>query len=271
MTNPAEKNELLEETSQAPVEWYDDLPPASQNRPETFGTWLTRTLVKEFNQTLYDVNKILIVLDEFEKLTAPRQTLSGETVPSPLAESILRVLKENKVDETIREQFSRMQNSPFKANLEDSVRQYWEELKARGKDLNQQLKMVIPQPSSTKIQTEEYHSDEVNTHTRYTSPDITPVEVSPGTVPAQELLLDIFEEAGSTEILIVAEHPGLIASTIQVTLNHDILTINAQDASQETYHKEALLPFPVEQDNFTQQYRNGVLEIHLKKLVGPLG
>lgn len=271
MTNPAEKKELLEETSQAPVEWYDDLPPASQNRPETFGTWLTRTLVKEFNQTLYDVNKILIVLDEFEKLTAPRQTLSGETVPSPLAESILRVLKENKVDETIREQFSRMQNSPFKANLEDSVRQYWEELKARGKDLNQQLKMVIPQPSSTKIQTEEYHSDEVNTHTRYTSPDITPVEVSPGTVPAQELLLDIFEEAGSTEILIVAEHPGLIASTIQVTLNHDILTINAQDASQETYHKEALLPFPVEQDNFTQQYRNGVLEIHLKKLVGPLG
>lgn len=271
MTNPAEKNELLEETSQAPVEWYDDLPPASQNRPETFGTWLTRTLVKEFNQTLYDVNKILIVLDEFEKLTAPRQTLSGETVPSPLAESILRVLKENKVDETIREQFSRMQNSPFKANLEDSVRQYWEELKARGKDLNQQLKMVIPQPSSTKIQTEEYHSGEVNTPTRYTSPDITPVEVSPGTVPAQELLLDIFEEAGSTEILIVAEHPGLIASTIQVTLNHDILTINAQDASQETYHKEALLPFPVEQDNFTQQYRNGVLEIHLKKLVGPLG
>jgi HSP20 family molecular chaperone IbpA len=266
VNNPVENKELLEETSQAPVDWYDDLPPASETRPDNFSAWLSRALVNEINQTLQDVQKIMLALNEFEKMTAPRQTVSGETIPSPLAESILQILKQNKVDETLREQLDRLQASQFRTNLEDTLRQYWETLKMRSQDVGQQLKVIIPQPGSTKIQTEEYQPEDPAPPVDYTPAEIRPAEVSPANIPAHELMLDIFDEAGSAEILVVAEHPGLIASSIQITLNHDILTINAHDFSQESYHKEALLPFAVEPDNFSNQYRNGVLEIRLKKL-----
>jgi HSP20 family molecular chaperone IbpA len=269
VNNPVENKELLEETSQAPVvDWYDDLPPASETRPDNFSSWLSRALVNEINQTLQDVQKIMLVLNEFEKMAAPRQTVSGETIPSPLAENILQILKQNKVDETLREKLDRLQASQFRSNLEETVRQYWETLKTRSQDVSEQLKVIIPQPGSTKIQTEEYQPEDPtpSTNYAYAQPEVSPAEVSPANIPAHELTLDIFDEAGSAEILVVAEHPGLVASSIQVTLNHDILTINAHDFSQESYHKEALLPFAVEPDNFTQQYRNGVLEIRLKKL-----
>lgn len=270
MNNPAEKSDLLEET-QAPADWYDDLPPASEARSDNFSSWLARALVNELNQTVQDVNKVLYALDEFEKMTAPRQTVSGETVPSPLVENIIQVLKQNKVDETLREQLGRLQTSTFKTTLEATLRQYWDTFKSRSNEINQQLKVIIPQPGSSKIQTEEYQPEEPVSSSIYTSPEPGPAEVSPGEVPAQDLLLDIFDEAGSAEILVVAEHPGLVPASIEVILNHDILTISAHDFSQESYHKEALLPFAVEPDNFSQQYRNGVLEIRLKKLVEPQG
>lgn len=271
MNNPVEKTDLLEETSQTPVDWYDDLPPASAARSDGFSSWLARALVNELNQTVLDFNKVLYVLNEFEKMTAPRQTISGETVPSPLAESILQVLKQNKVDETLREQVGRLQNSAFKTTLEATLRQYWDTIKSRSNELNQQLKVIIPQPGSSKIQTEEYQPEEAVSSSVYTSSKHGPVDISPAEVPAHELTLDIFDEAGSAEILIVAEHPGLVAASIEITLNHDILTISAHDFSQESFHKEALLPFAVEPDNFSQQYRNGVLEIRLKKLTQPEG
>ena len=155
MNNPAEKSDLLEETGQAPADWYDDLSPASEARSDNnFSSWLARALVNELNQTVQDVNKVLYLLDEFEKMTAPRQTVSGETVPSPLVENIVQVLKQNKVDETVREMLGRLQTSTFKTTLEATLRQYWDTLKSRSSEINEQLKVIIPQPGSSKIQTE---------------------------------------------------------------------------------------------------------------------
>lgn len=271
MNNPQDKSDLLEEVNQPPVDWYDDLPPASETRPDGFSSWLARALVNELNQTVQDVNKIVYVLNEIEKLTSTRQTISGETIPSPLVEQITQVVKQNKLDETVREQLARLPNSTFKKTLEANLRHHWDTIKFRSSEVNQQIRDIIPQGAGAKIQTEEYRPEEPVPAPVYTAPTPPPVEVSPAEVPAQELLLDIFDEAGSDEILVVAEHPGLVPSSIQIALNHDILTITAHDFSQESYHKEALLPFAVVPDNFSQQYRNGVLEIRLKKLTQPQG
>ncbi len=274
MINPTEKSDLLEETGQPEgqpaLDWYDDLPPASENptKAENFSSWLSRALVHELNQTLQDVNKILIVLDEIDKMTAPRRSISGETIPSPLAEKIALIIKENKLDEALRDLPDRLQNSTFKTSLEATLREYWSNLKTRGSEIKQELKVNFPQPGFgvTKIQTEDYMPDETSPAPVNAPLQATPVEVSPADVPAHELTLDVFDEAGSNEILVVAEHPGLMANSILITVNHDILTISASDFSQESYHKEALLPYPVDSANFSQQYRNGVLEIRLKKL-----
>ena len=278
MSNPTKKSELLEETDQPAgqpegqpaLDWYDDLPPASENptRVENFSSWLSRALVHELNQTMQDVNKILIVLDEIDKMTSARQSVSGETVPSPLAEKIAQIVKENKIDEALRDLPARLQNSTFKTTLEATLREYWATLKNRGSEIKQELKVNFPQPGfgATKIQTEEYMPDEPAPAPVYNPVQAPPVEVNPADVPAHDLTLDVFDEAGSNEILVVAEHPGLLATSIRLTVNHDILTINATDFSQESYHKEALLPYPVDSADFSQQYRNGVLEIRLKKL-----
>lgn len=278
MSNSTEKEEFLagtDETQDRPagqpeLEWYDDLPPASENpsRAESFSSWLSRALVNELNQTAQDINKILVVLAELDKVTATRKTVSGESIPSPLAEKITRIIKENKLDETWRELPARLQNSTFKTTLESNVREYWDSLKNRGSEIKEELKVNFPQPGfgPTKIQTEDYVPEEPTPPQTYAPVETPPVEVSPADVPAHDLTLDIFDEAGSGEILVVAEHPGLMATSIRVTVQHDILTINAADFSQESYHKEALLPFPVAPENFSQQYRNGVLEIRLKKL-----
>lgn len=269
MQNPTEKSDLLEETSQPPLEWYDDLPPASENptRVESFSTWLSRALVNELNQTLQDVNKLVIVLNEIDKLTASRQTVSGETIPSPLAEKVAQIIKENKLDETLRDLPARLQNSTFKTTLEATLRDYWSTFKNRGTAIKEELKVNFSQPgfSSTKIKTEDYMPEEPTPAPVY-QPIQEPVEVNPADVPAHDLTLDVFDERGSGEILVVVEHPSLMATSIRVVLNHDIMTITATDFSQEVYHKEALLPYPVDPVNFSQEYRNGVLEIRLKKL-----
>ncbi|MBN9393197.1 MAG: hypothetical protein J0I20_34505 [Chloroflexi bacterium] len=269
MQNPTEKSDLLEETGQPSLEWYDDLPPASENptRVESFSAWLSRVLVNELNQTLQDANKLLAVLNEIDKLTASRQTLSGETLPSPLAEKIAQVIKENKLDETMRDLPARLQNSTFKTTLEATLRDYWSNFKNRGNAIKEELKVNFSQPgfSSTKIKTEDYMPEEPVPAPVY-QPSQEPLEVSPADVPAHDLMLDVFDEGKSGEVLVVVEHPSLMATSIRVLVNHDILTITATDFSQESYHKEALLPYPVDPAIFSQEYRNGVLEIRLRKL-----
>lgn len=269
MQNSTEKSELLEETGQPLLEWYDDLPPASENPTSvaSFSSWLSRVLVNELNQTLQDVNKLLVVLNELDKLTSARQSLSGETVPSPLAEKIAQIIKENKLDEAMRELPARLQNSTFKTTLETTLRDYWANFKSRGNAIKEELKVNFSQPgfSSTKIQTEDYVPEEPATVPAY-QPTQSPVEVSPADVPAHDLMLDVFDEGDSGEILVVVEHPSLMATSIRVAVDHDILTVSATDFSQESYHKEALLPHPVDPANFSQEYRNGVLEIRLIKL-----
>lgn len=78
----------------------------------------------------------------------------------------------------------------------------------------------------------------------------------------REPIVDLFEEAESVQI--VAEMPGVDEKDITVTLDGDILTIHAAGSNRE-YQKEVLLPSPSDEGKMAWSYRNGILEITIKK------
>lgn len=82
----------------------------------------------------------------------------------------------------------------------------------------------------------------------------------------REPLVDIFEE--ESEVLVVAELPGVDDQDIRLDLNEDILTFHAERGPLE-YHKEVRLPKRFTRDQMHFSYRNGVLEIRFKAEEAP--
>jgi HSP20 family protein len=78
----------------------------------------------------------------------------------------------------------------------------------------------------------------------------------------REPLIDIFDE--KNEIVIIAEIPGVEDEGITVGLKGDILEISAAGKNR-SYYKEILLPVKVKPETLTQSYKNGVLEVRIKK------
>lgn len=78
----------------------------------------------------------------------------------------------------------------------------------------------------------------------------------------REPMTDIFDEAH--ELKVYAEMPGVNADDIQLDLSGDILDIQAESGPRK-YHKEVLLPAKVKPETLTHRYRNGILEIEVKK------
>lgn len=78
----------------------------------------------------------------------------------------------------------------------------------------------------------------------------------------REPLTDVFDE--KDEILVISEIPGVEEESITLTLKGDILEISAISKSR-AYRKEVLLPLEVKQENLSYSYKNGVLEIRIKK------
>ncbi|MEI7556794.1 hypothetical protein [Candidatus Chlorohelix sp.] len=79
----------------------------------------------------------------------------------------------------------------------------------------------------------------------------------------REPLVDIFEEEGSI-IVLVAEMPGANEQTIKVEIVGDIVSLRAAGQNCR-YEKECLLPAPVQSEPENRRYRNGVLEMRLKR------
>ena len=88
-------------------------------------------------------------------------------------------------------------------------------------------------------------------------------KVELGELKEKEPLIDIFEE--KDEIRIIAELPGVEESNIKINLEGEKLIISA-DIGQQHYQKEIILPCPVKRE-FEKRYKNGTLEIRLKKMV----
>jgi len=78
----------------------------------------------------------------------------------------------------------------------------------------------------------------------------------------REPLVDVFDEGDSFRI--IAELPGVEAGDIKVDLKDDILIIAAERGDRK-YHKEVLLPSRAEAGPPILMYRNGILEVRLKK------
>ncbi len=258
---------VVEEPELEQADLYDDLPPARPATLLSLGSILASILLNEVKQTLQDVNKALAIMEEIERGTAPRQGSDGQLIQSSFAEGVVTRLKQSGIEETLRVQIARLQASPFRTNLETTLRQYWEVLREQGNRLRTLIERQSQ--SSTSIRPEQYVAEDATSKPGYNQAAVaseSPAEVAEATTPKRELQLDVFDEPSSGEVVLVAEHPGLVANSIRVWLDHDIATLTATDTEGQSYTKECLLPAPVEPNSFAQQYRNGVLEVRFKKI-----
>lgn len=80
----------------------------------------------------------------------------------------------------------------------------------------------------------------------------------------REPLVDVMEE--DKDVVIVAELPGVEKDDIKLHAAEDHLTISV-DTPARKYHKELTLPARVDPQSARASYKNGVLEVRLKKLV----
>ena len=80
----------------------------------------------------------------------------------------------------------------------------------------------------------------------------------------REPLVDVMEE--ERDVVIVAELPGVEKDDINLRTTEEHLTISV-DTSQRKYHKELALPARVDPGSARASYKNGVLEVRLRKLV----
>jgi HSP20 family protein len=78
----------------------------------------------------------------------------------------------------------------------------------------------------------------------------------------REPICDVFDE--KEEVVIMAEMPGANEEGITVDLKGDILEIKAVSKDRK-YRKEVLLPTKVKSETLTKSYKNGILEIRIKK------
>lgn len=79
----------------------------------------------------------------------------------------------------------------------------------------------------------------------------------------REPLVDVIES--DDEIKVVAELPGVEKNDINLYATSNTLTINV-DTEERKYHKELELPAEVEPRSAKSTYKNGVLEVTLKKV-----
>jgi len=84
----------------------------------------------------------------------------------------------------------------------------------------------------------------------------------PAVEEEREPMTDVFDE--KEEVRIYAEMPGVNEEDIKVDLKGDILDILAQGGERK-YHKEVLLPVQVKKEALSYTYKNGVLEVRIKK------
>ncbi len=78
----------------------------------------------------------------------------------------------------------------------------------------------------------------------------------------REPIVDTFDE--KDHILIIAEIPGVTEEKIKTEISGDILKLSAEDTDRK-YAKEVLLPSKVKPETLEKTYKNGVLEIKIKK------
>ncbi len=91
--------------------------------------------------------------------------------------------------------------------------------------------------------------------------NIRSTEEGPQVADVREPLVDVFDE--DEEVVVVAELPGVGEGEIEIDVRDDILSL--ETTGERKYAKEVLLPDDVDATSLQQTYRNGILELRLKK------
>jgi len=78
----------------------------------------------------------------------------------------------------------------------------------------------------------------------------------------REPIVDVFDEGD--KIVVIAELPGVEESDVHLEVKDDILNLSVE-AKDRKYSKEVLLPSPVDAESAESSYKNGILEIKLRK------
>ena len=93
--------------------------------------------------------------------------------------------------------------------------------------------------------------------------NVKPGRLGPRVKEEREPLVDIIETDG--EVHVVVELPGVEKSDIKLHGTEGMLTISV-DTPQRKYYKEVTLPATVNVKEAKTQYKNGVLEVILRKI-----
>jgi HSP20 family protein len=91
--------------------------------------------------------------------------------------------------------------------------------------------------------------------------NIRTTEEGPVVAEVREPLVDTFDEG--QEIVIVAELPGVAEEDIHIEVQDDILSL--ETIGERKYAKEILLAEAVDAATLQKTYKNGILELRLKK------
>ena len=78
----------------------------------------------------------------------------------------------------------------------------------------------------------------------------------------REPMVDIFEE--KDRIVIIAEVPGVEEKDVRIDAKEDMVSINAKGRDRK-YGKDVKLPSPVDPATLESTYKNGIVEIKLKR------
>jgi len=78
----------------------------------------------------------------------------------------------------------------------------------------------------------------------------------------REPIADVFDEG--EKLVVISELPGVEEKDIHLEVKDDVLNLSAE-AKDRKYSKEVLLPSPIDADSMESSYKNGVLEIKLRK------
>ncbi|MBU4338804.1 Hsp20/alpha crystallin family protein [Patescibacteria group bacterium] len=92
--------------------------------------------------------------------------------------------------------------------------------------------------------------------------NVKKTERGPQVVETREPLVDIFDEKDC--ILVIAELPGVQEKDIKLRIKGDVL--NLETAGERKYAKEILLPAKADFESRKVNFKNGILEIKLKRI-----
>lgn len=76
--------------------------------------------------------------------------------------------------------------------------------------------------------------------------------------------VDVFDE--EKQITIIADVPGASLEDLELKAEGKLFSLTARKSARRNYHKEVRLRVDVEPDSLKATCRNGILEVHLRKL-----